>query len=854
MGFDKSKAINAAEKCLAQNKIAQAVQEYCKIVQHEPQDFAALNTLGDLYSRLGKTEEAVGCFLRVAEHYREQGFSLKAVAVYKKTVRLSPQAPGVAQNLAVLYEQQGLHVEARAQYLQIADAARAAGQMREALEALRRIADFDPRNVDIRLRLGESCAAESLDGPAAEAYAEAGELLLARGEGRKALDAYRSAHKLDPSSHAVLRGLVAASLAVGDVDEAASVLERASVERPADLELRAMLARTYIDAEDATAAERATESLVETDPSSYPLIFEVARLYLQRSYVSEAVRVLARAVEPALSGRQEAALHDILSEALARDPEHIEALKLLLRIYTWQRDDERSHVTLERLAEAAQTHRLHDEERRALEHLVRLVPFDQSYHERLEVLGGARPTGERDEVDDGPRSHAPHAPQANAPQANAPRAEAPAFGADGPESYEFDPFEAAPSPPPPAAPAPGGWEFERNDATGMTDAGGADAFASPGHAEFAISDFAPAAAAGDPAASFADLNDESERDATVSRGEAAGEFRLSFEQTAPAASTFEAGAFDQQEIHVTDAFGDLGFGTSDGAGADERARALLAQELESVDFYLEQGYADIARDTLDMLERQHGAGAEIAARRKLLPAESIVAAAVTGSNGNGASRAADEVAAAFESFASFEFQTVGDVEPADAGAGLASDTFAAAPAVPPPPPPPQKSARADLDPGLAAIFDEFREAVEDEAAEPPGEDFETTYNLGLAYKEMDLVDEAVEHFQRAGALAPAADGTPRYFQCCTMLGHCFMQKGIPRVAASWFKKGLAVPGINDGESQALRYELALAYEGMGDIDAAIDAFSEVYGTDVNYRGVADRLHDLQSRKLATSNK
>jgi len=87
-----------------------------------------------------------------------------------------------------------------------------------------------------------------------------------------------------------------------------------------------------------------------------------------------------------------------------------------------------------------------------------------------------------------------------------------------------------------------------------------------------------------------------------------------------------------------------------------------------------------------------------------------------------------------------------------------------------------------------------------------------------------------------------------------MLGHCFMQKGIPRVAATWFKKGLAVPGINDGESQALRYELALAYEGMGDTDAAIEAFSEVYGTDVNYRGVADRLHDLQSRKMATSDK
>ena len=135
--------------------------------------------------------------------------------------------------------------------------------------------------------------------------------------------------------------------------------------------------------------------------------------------------------------------HDILGETLARDPEHIEALKLLLRIYTWQRDDERSHVTLERLAEAAQSHGFRDEERRALEHLVRLVPFDQSYHERLEALGGARPTGERDEAEDGPQTHAP--------QASAPHAESPIFETAGPQSYDFDPFAAAPASPAPAA-------------------------------------------------------------------------------------------------------------------------------------------------------------------------------------------------------------------------------------------------------------------------------------------------------------------------------------------------------------------------------------------------------------------
>ena len=126
--------------------------------------------------------------------------------------------------------------------------------------------------------------------------------------------------------------------------------------------------------------------------------------------------------------------------------------------------------------------------------------------------------------------------------------------------------------------------------------------------------------------------------------------------------------------------------------------------------------------------------------------------------------------------------------------------------------------------------------------------------MGLAYREMELLDQAVEEFQKAAALAPAGDGTPRYLNCCNMLGHCFMRKGVPRAAAIWFRKGLDSPGQTDDEYQALRFELATAYEQMGDLDSAINTFTEVYGRDVSYRGVADRLRELQARKTVTSDK
>ena len=107
----------------------------------------------------------------------------------------------------------------------------------------------------------------------------------------------------------------------------------------------------------------------------------------------------------------------------------------------------------------------------------------------------------------------------------------------------------------------------------------------------------------------------------------------------------------------------------------------------------------------------------------------------------------------------------------------------------PPPPVPSAPVSKGIDSGLAEIFEEFRMEAEGESA-TSHEDYETHYNMATAYKEMDLLDEAIREFQVAAGLTGSADGTPRYFHCCNMLGHCFMQKGMPQAAVGWFKKGM----------------------------------------------------------------
>src|SRR6266567_7998262 len=163
MAFEKAKVIKAAEKFLSQGKINAAIKEYRQIIANDGGDLTTLNMLGDLLARAGEKEEAASCFLRIAEHYREQEFRLKAIAMYRKIEKLKPRDQATARELAALYSAQGLIADARAQYLVVADAHTRAGESKQTLEVLHKIADLDPNNTEIRLKLAAGYLKEGME-------------------------------------------------------------------------------------------------------------------------------------------------------------------------------------------------------------------------------------------------------------------------------------------------------------------------------------------------------------------------------------------------------------------------------------------------------------------------------------------------------------------------------------------------------------------------------------------------------------------------------------------------------------------------------------------------------------------
>lgn len=140
---------------------------------------------------------------------------------------------------------------------------------------------------------------------------------------------------------------------------------------------------------------------------------------------------------------------------------------------------------------------------------------------------------------------------------------------------------------------------------------------------------------------------------------------------------------------------------------------------------------------------------------------------------------------------------------------------------------------------IEEILSDFKKGVDKQLG---SEDYDTRYNLGIAYKEMGLIDEAIAEFQIS------AKDPKRFLECCSMLGLCFVEKGMHKLAVKWYQRGLDSPGYSEEEYQGLRFDLAQAYESLGETDRALEVFQEVYGISANYRNVARKVKELQERK------
>jgi tetratricopeptide (TPR) repeat protein len=136
------------------------------------------------------------------------------------------------------------------------------------------------------------------------------------------------------------------------------------------------------------------------------------------------------------------------------------------------------------------------------------------------------------------------------------------------------------------------------------------------------------------------------------------------------------------------------------------------------------------------------------------------------------------------------------------------------------------------------VFSEFKKGLQ-KIVKP--EDVDTHYDLGIAYKEMGLVDDAIAEFAVARQGCP---GKKKELDCLTMIGLLHLQKGNARGAIDAFKEALTSEHATAEVMKALRFELGAAWQSAGSPGKAVHHFKAVAASDPTFRDVADTLKRL----------
>src|SRR2546426_2994934 len=265
--MDKNKSIESAAKLIAKGAFDKAVKEYQRVLELDPDDVRILQKLAELYQKMNRKAEAADCFEKVARTYSQQGFYLKAVALYKQVLKVIERVE-VNVRLAELYQQLGLVGDATKEWQAVAAYHEKAGDTKASLDTLKKLVDLDPDNVAARIRLGEQ-------------YARQDNLIEAVAELR------RAAQYLQRN---------------GRHDDYLRVAERISHLDQADVGLAKELAEQYLSRGDSKRALAKLQICFKADPRELSTLQMLARAFQELGQVSKTVSVLKELARVYLDG------------------------------------------------------------------------------------------------------------------------------------------------------------------------------------------------------------------------------------------------------------------------------------------------------------------------------------------------------------------------------------------------------------------------------------------------------------------------------------------------------------------------------------------------------------------------
>ena len=358
MGVDRRIVLQNAQLFASRGQFDAAIAEWKKLTAESPTDGSIYNTIGDLHLKRNASGEAIAAYLQAASAFRAEGAPVKAIAAYKKVLKVDPKRYEIYRHLGDLNAERGLLSSAVADYLTLGKFYLREGKAREALEVYRTIANQDPTNFDARQRVAELCLQQNLHDEAIQVYLQLGRERSAQHRRDEARDAYLAVLRVDP-------GNPEAEQFIRMLSEAPSGSPRPAPAEPArgsaaskaqdSPNLLGEAVRRINDGQYA-GAEAILSQMLSHEPGNPEVCQLLAKLHLKRGDLAVALNEYRFLAGAAMRAQDYTLAESLIGEYLKVDPACVALLELRGDMYEKKGDGEAAAIQYGKALEVVLEH------------------------------------------------------------------------------------------------------------------------------------------------------------------------------------------------------------------------------------------------------------------------------------------------------------------------------------------------------------------------------------------------------------------------------------------------------------------------------------------------------------------
>lgn len=713
---------------MQKNQIAKAIKDFKRIVEIDPKDIRHRQKLAELLSRAKMNDEALEQYEAVAKYYFENGFYLKAIAVYKQMQKVDPSQVKYYHRLAELNEKQGLLGNALSEYRNLVAYYEKNQMTSEAIEVLQKMKELEPENLNVLVKIAEAYALTGLKDRSRDEFEAVLESLTGKRDYAKVVKLCEMFTRFFPDDQMLqvrsAEALINSDQAEKGVEQLGA-LPKALQNTP---EVLRALANGYDKLGKHDEESSLRQRLLDQNPDDIDLQQGYVEACLKADQFQVALDCLEERIDPFLGQGRVVALKDFYEVLQEKLPDNAQVKKTLQAIY-------------ERTGNGDKLFDLMSDEDAPRD------PVAADTQEALETLDDALLKSAVDDLEEAADTVFPDVTGALS---------------DEPETDDLPELKATVS--------------DKRSVEVKGEATSQPSADFDESAEVSL-DF------------LEDVVQQEPVPASVSHEDPESELELDLELDPDVLQEIEIEEVVEEvvpEAEIEEVIEEV----VPEAEIEEVVPAVdVESELEEAEFYLQQGlYREAAESCRKILDFDPN---NVAARQKLADLEER----------RGAGKFSQEVARA------------GVDEQTQIDAGTGDEEF-------------------DWD----AAGEETLTPIQDDI---DSEDAESHFNLGIAYKEMGLLDDAVNE------LSSAMRHHSRRFDALILKGVCLAEKGDTETAEQVLAEGLSMPGLNEPERVSLNFELGLLKEANGELESALKLFSEVARVDHFFRDVGVKIKHLK---------